>query len=413
VRKAYPEEEYGFNLHAEKGKGQFIGHVDAGSPAERAGLIKGDHIIGVNGELIEGLSHKSVVGLIKADPLQTDLFVIDEPGLGYYHDRGLPITFELAESGDAGGAGAVDDGYPPPPPSIEQYGTSQLPSDEDQQQTMGYRDVTASIPPPDYDRMAQTTEVSPAANGYHQEKPLPLLCILQKQGTEDEFGFNLHAEPYKGHFVGDVDDDSVSSRSGLRQGQRIVGINGTLIYPHSVHQDVIGLIKRDPMRAELLVASEATDRWYSERGESYDWAFYEPGAAAEFNGRVSNAPPFTNGTATYGGYPSHEKITTEHESGAEEALDSAINEQEDKTHGASSDLYSRNEATAELLKSHESYEDRPTERSVPAQSSGNPAMDEIMNMSVHEARRRLAKAKYDPRKEEMSLREKFNIATNL
>ena len=34
---------YGFNLHAEKNKpGQFIGKIDAGSPAEVAGLKEGD-----------------------------------------------------------------------------------------------------------------------------------------------------------------------------------------------------------------------------------------------------------------------------------------------------------------------------------------------------------------------------------
>ena len=34
---------YGFNLHAEKNKpGQFVGKIDAGSPAEVAGLKEGD-----------------------------------------------------------------------------------------------------------------------------------------------------------------------------------------------------------------------------------------------------------------------------------------------------------------------------------------------------------------------------------
>lgn len=52
--------EYGFNLHAERGKGQFVGAVDAGSPAEFAGLRLGDRIFAVNGELIAGSTHKEV-----------------------------------------------------------------------------------------------------------------------------------------------------------------------------------------------------------------------------------------------------------------------------------------------------------------------------------------------------------------
>lgn len=60
VQKNDPSDEYGFNLHAEKSKGQFIGNVDAGSPADLAGLRKGDRIFAVNGESIIGHNHRDV-----------------------------------------------------------------------------------------------------------------------------------------------------------------------------------------------------------------------------------------------------------------------------------------------------------------------------------------------------------------
>ena len=60
IRKAYPEQEYGFNLHAERGKGQFIGQVDPQSPAHAAGLKAGDRIVAVNQHLIQQDSHKQV-----------------------------------------------------------------------------------------------------------------------------------------------------------------------------------------------------------------------------------------------------------------------------------------------------------------------------------------------------------------
>jgi Na(+)/H(+) exchange regulatory cofactor NHE-RF2 len=63
---------YGFNLHAQKIKpGQFIGIVDAGSPAEVAGLREGDRIIEVNGSNISQENHKQVVERIKAIPNET------------------------------------------------------------------------------------------------------------------------------------------------------------------------------------------------------------------------------------------------------------------------------------------------------------------------------------------------------
>ncbi|XP_044764983.1 Na(+)/H(+) exchange regulatory cofactor NHE-RF2-like [Coccinella septempunctata] len=69
---------YGFNLHAEKGKpGQYIGKVDEGSPAEAAGLRQGNRILEVNGESIAQKTHKQVVELIKSQPEETQLLVVD------------------------------------------------------------------------------------------------------------------------------------------------------------------------------------------------------------------------------------------------------------------------------------------------------------------------------------------------
>jgi C-terminal processing protease CtpA/Prc len=63
---------YGFNLHAQKNRpGQFIGVVDAGSPAEVAGLKEGDRIIEVNGTNIANENHRQVVERIKAIPNET------------------------------------------------------------------------------------------------------------------------------------------------------------------------------------------------------------------------------------------------------------------------------------------------------------------------------------------------------
>ncbi|XP_023939678.2 Na(+)/H(+) exchange regulatory cofactor NHE-RF1 [Bicyclus anynana] len=76
VRKVATFDGYGFNLHAEKGKpGQYIGKVDAGSPAEAAGLRRGDRIVEVNGHGIAGESHKQVVARIKQRPDEAELLV--------------------------------------------------------------------------------------------------------------------------------------------------------------------------------------------------------------------------------------------------------------------------------------------------------------------------------------------------
>lgn len=76
VRKVADFDGYGFNLHAEKGKpGQYIGKVDEGSPAEVAGLHRGDRILEVNGHSIAGETHKQVVARIKERPDDAELLV--------------------------------------------------------------------------------------------------------------------------------------------------------------------------------------------------------------------------------------------------------------------------------------------------------------------------------------------------
>jgi len=83
---------YGFNLHAEKNKaGQFIGKVDADSPAELAGLKEGDRIIEVNNVNIGNENHKQVVERIKAIANETKLLVLDSEADDYYKSKKIVV----------------------------------------------------------------------------------------------------------------------------------------------------------------------------------------------------------------------------------------------------------------------------------------------------------------------------------
>uniref|UniRef100_A0A1I7ZSM2 PDZ domain-containing protein n=1 Tax=Steinernema glaseri TaxID=37863 RepID=A0A1I7ZSM2_9BILA len=231
IQKKDANEEYGYNLHAERGKGQFIGAVDDNSPASRAGLRPGDRIFAVNGRSIAGESHRSVVGRIKEDPLQCELLVLTEDGANWYEAHGISVSTDL--------------------PNI-----IHLRSEED-------------VPPPQFVAPAPPPTEAVPING--QMNPRPRLCNLEKQYPTDEFGFNLHAEKGRGHFVGAVDYEGIGYRAGLVLGQRIVGVNGELIYPDTPHKKVVSLIKQDPLNTELLVASEEVDRWYTEKKLPYSF----------------------------------------------------------------------------------------------------------------------------------------------
>nr|CAD7263782.1 unnamed protein product [Timema shepardi] len=89
---------YGFNLHAEKGKpGQFIGKVDEGSPAEAAGLKLGDRIIEVNGVNIANDNHKQVVQRIKSKQNETELLVVDSEADTYFKSNNITIHSGLPD----------------------------------------------------------------------------------------------------------------------------------------------------------------------------------------------------------------------------------------------------------------------------------------------------------------------------
>ncbi|KAM9269252.1 Na(+)/H(+) exchange regulatory cofactor NHE-RF4 [Morus bassanus] len=89
---------YGFLLKEDDcssgATGQFLWDVDAGLPAEQAGMKEGDRLLAVNGETIEGLDHQQTVLRIRARDDQVTLLVIDPAGDEFYQSIGLsPLLF--------------------------------------------------------------------------------------------------------------------------------------------------------------------------------------------------------------------------------------------------------------------------------------------------------------------------------
>ncbi|WKY03260.1 hypothetical protein Q1695_004755 [Nippostrongylus brasiliensis] len=251
VEKVSPDQEYGYNLHAERGRGQFVGMVDKGSPADLGGLRMGDRIFAVNGHSITGESHKKVVERIKENSTRCEMLVISEEGAQWYQERGIEINMSLPNIERVSRGGSVNAANGSPPPAAGWYAPSTKVADP----------VFVAPPPP------------------HEEpvmsKPRARLCKLEKTSQSEEFGFNLHAEKGRGHFIGIVDQGGIGDRAGLRQGQRIVGVNGVLVYPNTPHKEVVAHIKRSPLRTTLLVASEEVDRWYKEHNAEFSFDYIE------------------------------------------------------------------------------------------------------------------------------------------
>ncbi|XP_067655228.1 Na(+)/H(+) exchange regulatory cofactor NHE-RF1-like isoform X2 [Haliotis asinina] len=234
---------YGFNLHAEKGKaGQYIGKVDDGSPAQAAGLKDGDRIVEVNGVNIGNENHQQVVSRVKAGGDETRLLVVDSETDQHYKDERKVVRGDLPE--------VVVIRCPSHDPEPEQAPPS-------------YTQVHDEDP---VTEVVSNTQTSITTTTSSSSEFVPRLCHIKKRADFNGYGFNLHAERDKpGQFIGKIDEDSPAERADLREGDRIVAVNGTNIETES-HQRVIELVKKGGEETSLLVVDKATDEHFKDRG---------------------------------------------------------------------------------------------------------------------------------------------------
>lgn len=97
------------------------------------------------------------------------------------------------------------------------------------------------------------------------DAPAPRLCHIIKWPDFEGYGFNLHAEKSKpGQYIGKIDEDSPAELAGLREGDRIIEVNGVNIANEN-HKQVVERIKCVPNETKLLVVDPEADKWYKEK----------------------------------------------------------------------------------------------------------------------------------------------------
>lgn len=85
---------YGFHMYTNKQlNGQYIKSVNPKSPAHRAGILAGDHVIAVDGFNVEKLTHQEVVQRIRSGTgMSKKILVIDQETEKLFKAQGIPIT---------------------------------------------------------------------------------------------------------------------------------------------------------------------------------------------------------------------------------------------------------------------------------------------------------------------------------
>lgn len=91
------------------------------------------------------------------------------------------------------------------------------------------------------------------------------LCHIIKWDDFDGYGFNLHAEKGKpGQYIGKVDEDSPAEAAGLKEGDRIIEVNGVNIANEN-HKQVVQRIKAMPDETKLLVVDAEADNYFKSK----------------------------------------------------------------------------------------------------------------------------------------------------
>lgn len=236
-----------------------------------------------------------------------------------------------------------------------------------------------------------------------QKVPSARLCHIVKWDDFDGYGFNLHAEKGKtGQFIGKVDDGSPSEAAGLRQGDRIIEVNEINI-ANETHKQVVDRIKAFPSETKLLVVDQEADDYF--RGNNII-----------IKGTMANVKVIKT--------PERNPATVDDDArcdGSNGSIDENMQKSIDSNDTSHSGLSTAPTATLTNENSEENHKNGSGNMKNEQSSNGtrNGKMDNEkeelnLNLTVKEVRAKLAmKKKYDPKKESLGFKDKFDIVQKL
>lgn len=226
--------------------------------------------------------------------------------------------------------------------------------------------------------------------------PCARLCHIVKWDDFDGYGFNLHAEKGKnGQFIGKVDEGSPSQAAGLRQGDRIIEVNEINI-ANETHKQVVERIKAFPNQTKLLVVDQEADDYFRANN-------------VIIKGTMANVKVIKT--------PERNPNSIEHEARSD-GSNSSIDENTQKSIGSNNTSNSGSTAAATAIHENE-RETRENGNDRKHSSTGNGSVAEQgqglnLQMSAKELRAKLAaRKKYDPKKESLGFKDKFDIVQKL
>ncbi|XP_022523387.2 PDZ domain containing 3b isoform X1 [Astyanax mexicanus] len=226
---------YGFLLRHERTpaghKVHMLREVDAGSPAELAGVKDGELLLEVNGESTDGLIHEEVVSRFRLSGQKVTITTMALNGQEFYTKLGLsPLLF--TEDHCSTKKQTEQPASPEPSAAVMKLAAPLAKAQEDPQ-----------------------TQVQPSIR----------LCVLQRGAVG--FGFHLgYVQQKPGTFINQVAPGGPGGRSGLLQGDVVVEVNGQNVEEECL-EDVILLMKMGGNTLSLLVVDRPGYEWMKQNRE--------------------------------------------------------------------------------------------------------------------------------------------------
>ncbi|XP_017326324.2 Na(+)/H(+) exchange regulatory cofactor NHE-RF3 [Ictalurus punctatus] len=204
---------YGFFLMEDpKTPGHFIGEIDRGSPAEKAGLKEKDQLVAVDGMEVNHCTHEQVVEKIRQLGNLCCLLVVDAETDKMYKMGGIsPLLY--------------------------------------------WEEMRSSLPQPSNPEPENNVIPVPAMPDAAEEIYKPKLCRMEK--TAAGYGFHLNGiQGVHGQYIKEVVKGGAADRAGLEDDDIVVEVNGVNIEQRT-HEEAVNLIRSSGDTLVLLVAGKA------------------------------------------------------------------------------------------------------------------------------------------------------------
>ncbi|XP_066462103.1 LOW QUALITY PROTEIN: Na(+)/H(+) exchange regulatory cofactor NHE-RF4 [Eleutherodactylus coqui] len=304
---------YGFNLEMETERGgHVVRQVVPGGPAHLAGLREGDQILQIQGEYVHEQEHIRVAQKIRASGSRLSLTL-----QSLCESQGVRGTFQLTVED---GAAAQKVGVPQGARLIEVNGESVVSFTMSQLtkrlQQSGSRVVLLVLEPSAwgiYESHGVTPSIAFAETSSLPYRPRKLHLVRCPQG----YGFLLRQEKCvgrEGQFLRELDPGLPAEVAGMREGDRLLGVNGQSVEALQ-HEDIVRLIQESGNQVTLLVISNEGDRFYSEIGASpllfYEDASPEKGSEVDKSIPRESPAPKTTGVEETSSHAKTEKQSEE------------------------------------------------------------------------------------------------------